>query len=1253
MTAQEALVILDTILAQRLSDIQALVFRQCWEGKSYQEIADGSNYDPSYIKDVGYKLWQLLSQALGERVTKSNVQSVVRRNLPRSSTPPLPTPHSLLPTPHLNWGEAIDTTSFYGREAELDSLKRWVIQDRCRLIAVLGMGGIGKTALSVKLAEQLQGEFDYLVWRSLLNAPPVEEILADLIRFLSNEQETEPNLPKTVVAKVARLIHYLRSSRCLLVLDNVETILQGGDWAGHYREDYEGYGELLRCVAEVTHQSCLIVTSREKPREVAFHEGEVLPVRSLLLSGLQSADGQKIFATKGTFRGADEEWKTLIQHYAGNPLALKMVAPAIQELFDGSIPQFLELLQSGTLVFDDIRDLLERQFNRLSEPEKEVMYWLAINREFVSLAELREDIVSAVSKRKLPEVLQSLGRRSLTERALVTVMGKRDTLFTQQPVVMEYMTEKLIEHICQEIETEAIDHLMSYTLLKAQAKDYIRESQIRTLLKPLAERLRARLKTEDNIEFKLNQVLTKLQDEFALAPGYGGGNLINLLQHFGINLSNYDFSNLAVWQAYLPYAVLQNVNFAQADLAKSVFAEVLGIPLAIALSPDGRVLVVGDANGEIHLWQIADGTKLFTYRGHNGWIWSVAFSPISYQDQGWGELFASASEDHTIKLWDAATGRCVRTLQGHAQQVWSVKFSLDGKILATASEDHTVKLWDVETGACLKTLQGHRDWVRAVAFSPDGQFLASGSSDRTIKLWDMTTGQCLKTLEGHTSRVWSVAFSPLAPTPPAKEGPGGILASGSDDNHVKVWDVTTGQCLQTLVGHTNWVRAIAFSSDGQTLASGSEDHTIRLWHVSTGECFKLLNGHTNWVRAIAYSADGQVLISASGDNSIKQWEVKTGQCIKTLQGYTSRVWAIAFNPDGQTLASGNDDHTVRLWKVGTGQCIKTLQKHTNQVRSMAFSPDGQTLALGSGDHLVKLLDIRTGECHKVLRGHTSWAAVTFSPDGQILASGSGDHTVKLWDVRTGQCLRTLREHTSRVWSVSLNPTGRILASGDDDGKIKLWDIHTGQCIKTLEEHTNWVWAVAFSPTLPSSLPPGEVGEILASGSGDHTVKLWDTRTGACFRTLEGHTSRVWSVAFSPDGKLLASGSSDQTVKLWDVATGECLKTLTGHTNLAWTVAFSPVGNNLSASDYILASGSQDETIRLWNSSTGECIRTLKADKPYEHMNIANIKGLTEAQKMTLKALGAIEDDDYIPKSRSSEFLINPEQVNGSSAERNR
>jgi WD40 repeat protein len=235
----------------------------------------------------------------------------------------------------------------------------------------------------------------------------------------------------------------------------------------------------------------------------------------------------------------------------------------------------------------------------------------------------------------------------------------------------------------------------------------------------------------------------------------------------------------------------------------------------------------------------------------------------------------------------------------------------------------------------------------------------------------------------------------------------------------------------------------------------------------------------------------------------------------------------------------------------------------------------------------------------------------------------------------------------------LNPTGRILASGDDDGKIKLWDIHTGQCIKTLEEHTNWVWAVAFSPTLPSSLPPGEVGEILASGSGDHTVKLWDTRTGACFRTLEGHTSRVWSVAFSPDGKLLASGSSDQTVKLWDVATGGCLKTLTGHTNLAWTVAFSPVGNNLSASDYILASGSQDETIRLWNSSTGECIRTLKADKPYEHMNIANIKGLTEAQKMTLKALGAIEDDDYIPKSRSSEFLINPEQVNGSSAERNR
>ncbi len=343
-------------------------------------------------------------------------------------------------------GEAPNVSVFYGRTEELAKLEQWIVIDRCRLVALLGMGGIGKTALSVKLAEQIQNEFDYLIWRSLRNAPPVENILVDLIKFLSNQQETD--LQDTVNGKVSRLINYLRSSRCLLVLDNAESILRGGDRAGQYREGYEGYGELLRQLGELPHQSCLVLTSREKPKEIALLEGQTRPVRSLQLNGLDATDVKSIFTEYGSFSGSEDEWRVVVEYYAGNPLALKIAASAIQEILNGNIPEFIEIyLKPGKVLFDDIRDILDEQFNRLSASEKEIMYWLAINREPVSDLKLQEDIVLSGAQQKLIADLASLKRRSLIERG--------EAGFTLQNVVMEYMTDQLIKKVSEEIRTGA------------------------------------------------------------------------------------------------------------------------------------------------------------------------------------------------------------------------------------------------------------------------------------------------------------------------------------------------------------------------------------------------------------------------------------------------------------------------------------------------------------------------------------------------------------------------------------------------------------------------------------------------------------------------------------------------------------------------------------------------------------------------------------------------------------------------------
>ncbi|MEC4818903.1 MAG: NB-ARC domain-containing protein [Scytonema sp. PMC 1069.18] len=324
---------------------------------------------------------------------------------------------------HQDWGEAIDVSEFCGRNEELKTLEQWIVKERCRLIAVLGMGGVGKTAIAAKVAQLVQHEFEYVIWRSLCNAPLLEQFLGDLSAFLSDFQEVSTDM--------GRLIYYLRSRKCLLILDNMEAILKAGH-AGQFCTDYEGYGQLLRFIGETAHSSCLILTSREKPSEIAVSGGDKLPVRSLRLSGSPQA-AIALLDAKGLM-GSDTHKQQLCDRYGNNPLAVKIVATSIQDLFDGEIEEFL---QQNTFVFNGIRRLLDQQFERLSPLEKSIMYWLAINREGTTIAELESDMVPTVPRGKLLEALEGLSARSLLE--------KQSCRYTQQPVVMEYVTELLIE----------------------------------------------------------------------------------------------------------------------------------------------------------------------------------------------------------------------------------------------------------------------------------------------------------------------------------------------------------------------------------------------------------------------------------------------------------------------------------------------------------------------------------------------------------------------------------------------------------------------------------------------------------------------------------------------------------------------------------------------------------------------------------------------------------------------------------------
>src|SRR6266700_3456789 len=382
--------------------------------------------------------------------------------------------------PRVDWVEALDTSHFAGREVEAAELTQWIVQERCRLVSLLGMGGIGKSMLASYLGSRLVPQFEAVLWRSVRDAPPCEELVADCITFFS---ETPPaEFPSSLEQRINQLVARLQASRCLLVLDNLETLLASGDPEGNYLPGYEGYGRLIERLAESAHQSCVLLTSREKPREIEALEGVRSPVRSLRLGGLDDQIARVLLADKG-LSGTPAAWQRLVAGYAGNPLALKIVAQTISDLFGGDLDRFLE---EGELIFNGIRPVLRQQVGRLTPLEHLLLTWLAVLREWTTLDTLSQVLHPRVLRTQILEALEALGRRSLLER------GRRAS-FSLQSVVMEYLTDVLGERLSEEIVLGEPQQLRQVALALAQAKHYVREIQVRLLVFPLLERLRAEL----------------------------------------------------------------------------------------------------------------------------------------------------------------------------------------------------------------------------------------------------------------------------------------------------------------------------------------------------------------------------------------------------------------------------------------------------------------------------------------------------------------------------------------------------------------------------------------------------------------------------------------------------------------------------------------------------------------------------------------------------------------------------------------
>lgn len=426
--------------------------------------------------------------------------------------------------------------------------------------------------------------------------------------------------------------------------------------------------------------------------------------------------------------------------------------------------------------------------------------------------------------------------------------------------------------------------------------------------------------------------------------------------------------------------------------------------------------------------------------------------------------------------------------------------------------------------------------------------LASASEDNTVRLWNVESWDYVGAFEGHRGSVNSVVFSP----------DGRFLVSVGDDDTVKLWDAKSRHQIETLTGHSKNVKSVAFSSNGITLASGSDDGTIFFWDLSLFGA----TPDTPPTTASPQTSPELLLPRRPPYNALPN------EILAKFEPGCS-VYTVAFSPDGSILASGGDDSTVRLWNVDSKRELKTFTEHSDWVEFVDFSPDGRILASASTDGSVKLWSVYSHRKLATLK-HDDWVeSVAFSPNTnrQLLAtSGGTDGSIKVWDISKKKIIATFPGHSGAVSSVDFSPDGRILASAGYDGVIKLWVVDSGREFHTLFRHSRAVYSVAFSPD----------GTTLASGSKDKTTKLWDVSSGEELATLE-HERYVASVAFSPDGRLLASASVDYTIKLWTADGTRELTTLNGPKDGVTSIAFSPDGMTL-------ASGSRDQTILLWDLS---------------------------------------------------------------------
>jgi WD40 repeat protein len=574
------------------------------------------------------------------------------------------------------------------------------------------------------------------------------------------------------------------------------------------------------------------------------------------------------------------------------------------------------------------------------------------------------------------------------------------------------------------------------------------------------------------------------------------------------------------------------------------------------------------------------GPLVRTLTGHSGKVTAIAVTPD-------GRLLVSGSEDGMLKAWDVATGQEVRSLKGHEAQVDSIVVTPDGKLLVTAADDGMLKVWNLVSWEEVCQLQGEKSrihaeatgpagsaWVTSgLAITPDGKVLILTPSEATPQFWEIGSWRSVGILMPAT-----IAGKPVAVMP---DGERVVFKSAHE---AKMVDLSGKEILAFPSYDPPFTpMAIAITPDGKLLISGADNGTLTIWESSTAKEKWSIGGHKGWIRAVAVTPDGMSVISGGDDKVVRVWNLETGREESALTGHTSEVNAVATAPNGELAFSCSSDRTVKIWDLKSGQRAMSSPPHADEVSAVVVTPDSRVAISASFDGTLKLWEVNTARELGLLGAHTQRVkrvgAVAVTPDGKHAISASHDGTLKVWDIASRRELKSLKGRSARFTAVATEPSGVSVISADNDGALRLWNLTTGEEVWSLQDQVDR-WARQLAVTAD--------GKLLISPSRDRTLKVRELASGRELRSMRGHSAEVHGVAVTPDGKWIISASHDKTLKVWELESGREVRTLVGHRNCVLAVAAIPDGKRV-------VSVSHDCTVRVWDLSEGNVIATFTAD----------------------------------------------------------